>query len=139
MSIKVEIMTNNELLELEKRLYKMIEDAVYEKIRNGVVINGVLYKTIAPIKEFEVGEEVSYDKPLGGTANYIAKAYIKEYGDYIQLATCPTLYGSFKAELYDSEYNNLLTRTLKFRTNDYHYDKNTETFSFSDSVRFWFA
>ena len=34
MSIKVEIMTNNELLELEKRLYKMIKDAVYEKIRN---------------------------------------------------------------------------------------------------------
>ena len=64
---------------------------------------------------------------------------IKEYGDYIKLATSPTLYGSFKAELYDSEYNNLLTRTLKFRTNDYHYDKNTETFSFSDSIRFWFA
>ena len=139
MSIKVEIMTNNELLELEKRLYKMIEDAVYEKIRNGVVINRVLYKTIAPIKEFEVGEEVSYDKPLGGTANYIAKAYIKEYVDYIKLATSPTLYGSFRAELYDSEYNNLLTQTLKFRTNDYHYDKNTETFSFSDGVRFWFA
>ena len=139
MSIKVEFMTSKELLELESRLHKMIEDAIYEKLKNGIVISGVLYKTIVPIKEFEVGEEVSYDKPLGGTANYIAKAYIKEYVDYIKLATSPTLYGSFKAELYDSEYNNLLTRTLKFRTNDYHYDKNTETFSFSESVRFWFA